>query len=460
MTFRKLLAVTAALGCICAAAPASAGAARLEVAVQDDLLFLHGGGQAGQYFGRDAAFDTVRAMQGSTLRVNVIWVHAVANDQVHLKRKPKRVRYDWAPYESLVDLARAYGVRVQFTLTGPAPAWGTASKRADRGYWRPKPRLYRQFVKAVARRFDGKVRRYSLWNEPNYATWLGPQREAARRYRQIYQLGYKAIKRVDRRAQVLFGEMSPYRTRHSIAPLTFLRRVACVNRRYKPTRRAVRQRRASVLSGKPCAGGPLKADGFAHHPYEFKKPPARAHRGRDAVTLASLDRLSAALDRLKRARSLVPRRGRWLPLYLTEFGYFRAGDRRISERKRARWTVKGFRLAQRHPRVKQLLHYVLVRPPGGTFFDLSLLDHDGGKTRTYRRLVRWTRAAAKRGKIRRPGRKRRGVADVDPPLPPAVDPPPPQQPPPSEEPPPPEEDPECEVLPGVPCPEYFSTARS
>jgi hypothetical protein len=450
MTFQKLTLAAAALACAIAAVPPAAGAARLEVAVQDDLLFLHRGAQAGSYFSRDTAFDKVREMQGSALRVNVIWTHAVANDQERLKRKPKRVRYDWAPYESLVELAAGYGVKVQFSLTGPAPVWGTKSRDANRAYLRPNPRYFQQFVRAVAKRFKGKVDRYSIWNEPNYRTWLGPQREAWWRYRQLYQVGYRAIKRADRRADVLFGEMSPYDTRHAVPPLKFLRDVACVDKKYRPTKRAVRERRAGLFSKKRCSGGPLKADGYAHHPYEFRKAPHRAKRGRDDVTMATLDRLTAALDKLERSRALMPRRGAWLPLYLTEFGYFRAGDRKISERRRAKWTVKGFKIARKNPRVKQLLYYVLVRPPGGTFFDLSLLDHDGKETRAYRAIVRWATRAAERGDIKRPGRKREGVADTNPPPPPAGEPPPP---PPGE---PPPEEPPCEILPGIPCPEFFS----
>jgi hypothetical protein len=449
MRTRTVLLALAALLAALAIGPHTASAMRgMEVAVQDDLLFLHRGATAGQYMDRDTAFEKMRTLQGSALRVNVLWTHAVANDQEHLKRKPKHVRYDWAPYESLVELARGYGIRVQFSLTGPGPAWGTPTGEVARGHNRPKARLYAQFVRAVARRFEGRVQRYSLWNEPNWSSWLAPQKQAARRYRQLYQLGYRAIKREDRRADVLFGELVPYDSRHSIAPLEFLRKVACVNRRYKPTRLARRNRRASPRSGKRCAGGALKADGFAHHPYEFEKRPRLARRPtRDDVSLGSLGRLTRALDKLERSRALVPRGRAWLPLYLTEFGYFRAGERRIAERRRAKWAVEGFQLAQRHRRVKQLLYYVLVRPPGGTFFDLSLLDWDGGETRTYRALVRWATAAAMSGQIRRPGRKRAGVSDVNPPPSPAGPPPPP--PPPGE---PPPEEPPCEILPNVPCP--------
>ncbi|HYH58179.1 MAG TPA: hypothetical protein VD790_03000 [Thermoleophilaceae bacterium] len=442
-----VLAVTALTGALLVA-PQSAGAVRgLEVALQDDRLFLHRGGVHGQYYSRDTAFDQMRAMQGSALRVNLAWSHAVVNDQERLLTKPANVEYDWAPYWSIINLARGYGVRVQFTLTGPAPSWATPTRIVERGHNRPNPRYFKEFVSAAAREFEGRVSRYSIWNEPNWISHLAPQRQAAWRYRQLYQVGYRAIKREDPKADVLFGELVPYDSRHAIAPLEFVRRVLCVNRRYEPTRRAVRQRDAAPLSGKRCAGGTLRADGFAHHPYEFLKPPKKARRpSPDDVSMGALDRLTDALDAAKESRALVPPRGEpWLPLYLTEFGYFREGDRKIPERKRAKWSVQGFRMAVEHPRVRQLLYYVFVQPPGGFSFDLSILDWQGGETRTYNALVRWATNAVSSGDVRAPRPKRDGVADRDPPPPPDGGP----RPPPKD---PPDENPVCEILP-VPCPD-------
>ena len=118
--------------------------------------------------------------------------------------------------------------------------------------------------------------------------------------------------------------------------------------------------------------------------------------------------MTKALDKMKRRRVLVPRRTRKMKLHLTEYGYHRSGYRKIRERKRARWTKAAFKIAQENRRVKTMLHYVFVRPPGGTNYDLSLLNADGSRTRTYRKLRGWTRRAARRGKIARPGRWRAG----------------------------------------------------
>jgi hypothetical protein len=93
-----------------------------------------------------------------------------------------------------------------------------------------------------------------------------------------------------------------------------------------------------------------------------------------------------------------------MPIHLTEYGYHRSGYRKVRERRRARWTVKAYKIAYRNRRVKTMLHYVFVRPPGERFFDLSLLDTNGSSTRTYRKLKRWARSH----RVKRPARWRAG----------------------------------------------------
>ena len=57
---------------------------------------------------------------------------------------------------------------------------------------------------------------------------------------------------------MLIAETSPYkRPGFSQSPLTFLRALTCVNAKYKKTR--------------SCPA--LKADGYAHHPYDFNHAP-------------------------------------------------------------------------------------------------------------------------------------------------------------------------------------------
>ena len=73
------------------------------------------------------------------------------------------------------------------------------------GYWKPNTRLFKKFVKKVAHRYRRRVDRFAIWNEPNWYKWLGPLRQAPRRYRKLYIAGYKAVKRKAPRARVLLG---------------------------------------------------------------------------------------------------------------------------------------------------------------------------------------------------------------------------------------------------------------
>ena len=74
-----------------------------------------------------------------------------------------------------------------------------------------------------------------------------------------------------------------------------------------------------------CA--PLKADGYAHTPADFRHAPNFQYPGADNVTLGTLRRLALALDKLSRVSALRKNGGGRMPVYLTEYGYFATGHR-------------------------------------------------------------------------------------------------------------------------------------
>lgn len=386
----RITVLALALACLFAL-PAPADAARgMRVAVQDDSTLIF---RAGEYISLDTTYDRMRAMKTTLVRMNMLWGYTVTASQRKLKRKPRHVAYDWQPYDRAIANARQRGMKVLLTLTGPGPAWATPKNRLSKGYFKPSVRQFKKFVKAAVRRYKRQVKLYSIWNEPNWYKWLGPLKQAPLRYRRLYRAAYKVIKRQAPRARVLLGEMSPNAQRRiATAPLKFLRKMTCLNSNYRKKRRLARRRCRS----------PLRADGVAHHPYDFRHSPWTKPRGRDDVTIANLGRLNRALKKMKRRRALIPRRTRKMPVHLTEFGYHRSGYRKIRERRRARWEVAAFNIARKNPRVKTMLHYVFVRPPGERFFDLSLLNTNGSTTRTYRKLKRWARKAARKRQIARP----------------------------------------------------------
>src|SRR5436190_3884480 len=246
-------------------APAPASRRGLEIGLQDNAVFLER-----RYYDRTAAFGQARQLGVTWMRTNVLWSR--------VEQRPGS--FDWSQYDSLVGAAAKAGIAVQMSLTGPAPAWATGD--GLKGVFRPDPAAFGRFSRAAAEHFRGRVRRYSIWNEPNFVRWLRPLDEQAAIYRRLYQAGWAAVKHADPSAEVLIGETAAHAKRgKATAPLEFLRRVA-------------------------CRGCPeLYADGYAHHPYEFTDPPEAPYPGPDNVTIGTLGHLTNALDVLAEQRRLA-----------------------------------------------------------------------------------------------------------------------------------------------------------
>ena len=210
-----------------------------------------------------------------------------------------------------------------------------------------------------------KVDRFILWNEPNHQGLLLPQWRADGRspaspgvYRAMLRAGYAAVKRVRRSASVLIGNTSSTggkRGSGPVAPLEFLRELACVDARFKP-RRTADCRKFTRLPG----------DGWAHHPYSQNERPSRVSKPTTEagdVRIADLPLLAATLDRLVRMGRLARANRR---IYLTEFGYETKGvpgRPRIDERQQARWMTWAEYLADRLPSVRSFAQFLLRDQP-------------------------------------------------------------------------------------------------
>jgi len=386
---RVLMAALVAAAAVltgCLFAPSDTRAARgLELAIQDDSLFVQGNSR----WPGDKSFEYAKAIGVTRIRVNLLWAYTMLPSQYDARRKPDVINYNFTQIDELIDRAAGNGIRVHLSLTGPAPRWANA-RRADqpKAWFKPNAREFGEFADVVANHFAGRVDRYSIWNEPNWKTWLGPLNAAPKIYRDMYSRAYKAIKAADRNAAVLIGETSPYgRPGLSTSPLAFLRKVTCVNSDYKRVGR--------------CA--PLKADGYAHHPYDFRHAPNFQYPGADNVTIGTLSRLTKALDKLKRAGALRPTRGGRMPVYLTEYGYFASGQRALSSKLRSKYLKQAYSIALNNGRVKSQLQYLMLTLPRGaeSTFNTGLVTVRGKRLPQYNALSSWYRA--NRGKVKRPG---------------------------------------------------------
>jgi hypothetical protein len=383
--FAAVVAASALLtGCLFS--PDDSRAARgMELALQDDAAFLLGSKRVP----RQRALDYARQLGVTRIRVNLLWAYTMPPAIYNARRKPARIQYLFNQFDSLIDEAADEGIRVHVSLTGPAPRWARPKPSIRQAWYKPNTRACGEWAGVVAKHFAGRVDRYSIWNEPNWRTWLGPLKNAPGLYRSLYTRGYSAIKKADSRAKVLIGETSPFaRGGLSTAPLAFLRSVTCVNAKYK-----------RVGS---CT--PLKADGYAHHPYDFRHAPNFQYPGEDNVTIGTLPRLTKALDKLSRAGALRRNGGGRMPIYLTEYGYFASGHRALPPKIRTKYLQQAYSIALANSRVKSQLQYLLVAPPpksSSAFFNLALLTTSGKKYPQFNALQNWFRSH--RGKVKRPG---------------------------------------------------------
>jgi hypothetical protein len=367
---------------------ADANAARgMEIAAQDDAAIVTQVYSKRYKFTREKALRTARAFGVTRLRINVVWANTLAPSQRRARRRPENLEYQFPYVDAAIDAAAKYGMRVQLSVTPPAPAWAAGNRKV--GVYKPNTAAFGQWVAILAKHFRGRVDRISIGNEGNIRPWLAPLSSSPSIYRRLYQRGYAAIKKNAPGTRVLIGETSPYGLRRfATPPIAWLRKVLCVNKRWK--------RRRSCPK--------LRADGYAHHPYDFAHAANYRYPGKDNATMGTLRNLTRALDRFSRSGALRKNGGGRMPVFLTEYGYFASGRRALSKRKRTKYLYQGWNIALKNGRVKSNLQYLLAAPPrrsASAYFNLALLTTRGKRNPQYNTLVRWYRAH--RRKVKRPG---------------------------------------------------------
>ncbi len=305
--------------------------------MQDDAQLLYEPAVARRAVRRMAALGVDR------VRLTASW-SALAPD-TESDRRPSFDAADSRDYpdpaferlDTAVREASEAGMQVMIDVAFFAPRWAVERPSATEGrhVWKPSVEEFARFTRAVAERYDGSfedparpegahlpaVRLWTTWNEPNHPAFLLPQweRAGARRvpaaphhYRDMHNASYDQLKAVDPGNRVLIGGLASFGhpgrgAEANLAPLLFTRELACVDSEMRPLRRP------------ECRDfRPLRADGFAHHPYSRESAPdSRDDTRRNRVQLGELDRLTLLLSELNAAGRLEAP----LPLYLTEYGY-------------------------------------------------------------------------------------------------------------------------------------------
>ena len=340
---RSVLLCLAVLGATCLALPAAAAASPRQTMSFEAPRDLRDPAT------RDAALDEIAGLGVHALRVILYWQDVAPQPQSRVKPafdETDPAAYDWSAYEAAIDGARARGMRVLLTVTGPVPRWATNGAKDN--VTRPSPNEFQKFMQAVGRHYGDRVEAFSIWNEPNQPQVLGPQFDARHRpaspriYRGLVFAAQRGLQRVGLADKpLLLGETSPQGTGKVVAPLTFLRGTLCLDARYH--------------RAKGC--GRLDVDGYAHHAYTTKVGPLFRPPSPNAVTIGVLPRLTRALDRAA-AAGAIPRR---LPVYLTEFGIQSVPDPNfgVSFLRQAEYRAIAERIAWDNPRVVWFSQYLL-----------------------------------------------------------------------------------------------------
>ena len=370
-----LLVVLAALAVL----PSAAGAGSRQISIFEDDAVLLGLTKHDP----ERAMAEVKYLGADAVRVFLVWSRVSPNAKGRTipagfdPADPNSAGYDWAIYDSFVERARRHGLKVVLSLSGGAiPYWASnqPSKCPHRigGYrnlakscmWKPNATRFRQFSRAVAARYRGKVNTYSLWNEPNLEHYLYPQRKrtsygtvdlGGKQLRELWTAGYRGITSADPRARrrVLFGE-----TAAISSPVDTLYSALCLNEKGKPY--TGRLKKAQGCS-KPKA---LPIGGLAVHPYNKDAAGNVFTRSftNDSMSMAYVSRATRVLRTAERHKRIPRGRGIWV----TEFGFqSNPPDRRygLNLNSQARALNESDRLFFGDPRVKAISQFELYDAP-------------------------------------------------------------------------------------------------
>ena len=386
---RALLAAVAVAVTVSAASGTALAGRGQESIMQDDHV-LYTQGPAAQA----RALDQMAELGVDTLHTLVTWRALVPNpDDARQARgfradDPRAYPGDrWNPLDDVVRGARARGIQVLITPTGPAPRWAEACSESERrrhaaGVCRPSAARFGQFVEALARRYSGRyrdetgegvlpaVRRWSFWNEPNLNAWLAPQAERARGrtvlrgaalYRALVHSATAGLRAGGHRGdQVLLGETAPIASgSRGTAPVSFYRALFCVDSR---------GRRLSGAAARAVACSPRRrfaVRGIAHHPYtRGAGEPLTKRQPAGQITIAYTGRLRAVVRQGERS-GLVPR-GTATRIFFTEFGVSsKPPGRRFSVPldTQAEWINQADYMAYRDASVRSVAQYELEDDP-------------------------------------------------------------------------------------------------
>ena len=181
-------------------------------------------------------------------------------------------------------------------------------------------------------------------------------------YRALYRRAYPLIKRESGGAEVLIGEINS-----GGGSKAWVEHMLCM---------------------RPAVGdcSTLRADGYAHHPYQFDAPPEKATGN---WGIGDTSRIQSTLREAARRGILRTPNNGVVPLLFNEFGYVGKSDhfRNVPDSLQAEWLPRAYAHAKRNG-VKTVSQYHLD-PSNYHRWDSSILRADGSPRPQFNTLKNW-----------------------------------------------------------------------
>jgi hypothetical protein len=250
------------------------------------------------------AMTDTRKAGASYVRMEVSWNEvAPAQPPAASATDPTWSGYHWGWLDSKIEAAVANDL-TPYLQIGLAPAWSLAKGNT------PKVSYLRQFATAVAAHYDGThgapaVHIFQVWNEPNLSLDLSPVKPAT--YRSMVNAVADSVHAVDKANLVVAGGLDPFSNKtkkwYAQPPLTYMRSLLCVSGGKHPHR---------------TCKSKIHFDVWAHHPYTFGGPFAKARRPND-VSLGNLPAMRSVLTTARRLHTIAAARAP--QFWVTEFAW-------------------------------------------------------------------------------------------------------------------------------------------
>ena len=177
---------------------------------------------------RDRALQMIKEAGFTWVRQEFPW----ADIEIHEKgdytdRRNSPERSAWDKYDNIVSLAEKHGLQLIVRLSSP-PVWAHAG-RPELGDFGPpaNPNDFADYVETVVRRYQGRIRYFQVWNEPNiYPEW-GNQQVNPEDYTALLCSAYQRARQVDPEVIIISAALAPTVAQdgRDLSDLVFLQRM-------------------------------------------------------------------------------------------------------------------------------------------------------------------------------------------------------------------------------------------